>query len=145
MYLLQRLQGVRVYFSEVVGFCHSVVILTDGVNVHQAVVCDLDALEVREKPAHKNVMSCFISLKSKRSKFSENRGNASRTIRIKEVLVFFMCYLPGENVFAGIGVRKGTKLSDHHAFLCDGSHVGICFKIPAGKKKEFIPRHHNIY
>lgn len=53
MYLLQCLQGVRVYFSNVVGFCYSIKILTDGVNIHQAVVCDLNTLEVREKSANK--------------------------------------------------------------------------------------------
>ncbi len=52
-YLLQRLQGINVYFSDVVGFCYSIKILTDRVNVHQAVVCDLNTLEVREKPANK--------------------------------------------------------------------------------------------
>lgn len=51
MYLLQRLQGIRVYFGDEVGFCDGVEILTDGENVHQAVVCDLNALEVREEPA----------------------------------------------------------------------------------------------
>lgn len=51
MYLLQCLQGVGVYFSDVVGFCYSIKILTNRVNIHQAVVCDLNTLEVREKPA----------------------------------------------------------------------------------------------
>lgn len=53
IYLLQRLQGISVYFSEVVGFCYSIVILTDRVNIHQAVVCHLNTLEVREKPEEK--------------------------------------------------------------------------------------------
>lgn len=53
MYLLQRLQGINVYFSDVVGFCYGIEILTNRVNVHQAVVCDLNTLEVREKPANK--------------------------------------------------------------------------------------------
>lgn len=53
MYLLQCLQGVRVNFSDVVGFCYGIKILTNRVNIHQAVVCDLNALEVREKPANK--------------------------------------------------------------------------------------------
>lgn len=43
--------------------------------------------------------------------------------------------LPGENVFAGVGVRKGTKLSDHHTLLCDGSHIRICSDKP-GQSKE---------
>ncbi len=54
LYLLQCLQGFNVYFSDEVGFCYSVEILTNRVNVHQAVVCDLNALEVGEKPANKN-------------------------------------------------------------------------------------------
>lgn len=53
MYLLQRLQGVDIYFGDEVGFCYSVKVLTNRVNVHQAVVCDLNTLEVREKPANK--------------------------------------------------------------------------------------------
>lgn len=51
MYLLQCLQRVRVYFSDVVGFRYSIKVLADRVDVHQAVVCDLHTLEVREKPA----------------------------------------------------------------------------------------------
>lgn len=53
VYLLQCLQGVSVYFSDVVGFCYSIKVLTDRVDIHQAVVCDLNTLEVREKPANK--------------------------------------------------------------------------------------------
>ena len=59
MYLLQRIQGLNVYFSDEVGFCYSIKILSDGVNVHQAVVCDLNTLEVREKPANDRNRCCI--------------------------------------------------------------------------------------
>lgn len=51
MYLLQSLQRICVDFSDVVGFCCSIIILTNRVDTHQAVVCDLNTLEVSEKPA----------------------------------------------------------------------------------------------
>lgn len=51
LYLLQGLQGVRVYFCDEVGFCYGIEILTNRINIHQAVVCHFNALEVREKPA----------------------------------------------------------------------------------------------
>lgn len=53
MYLLQCLQSFNVHFSDEVGFCHGIEILTNRVNIHQAVVCDLNTLEVGEKPANK--------------------------------------------------------------------------------------------
>lgn len=53
MYLLQCLQGVSVYFRDEVGFCYSIKVLTNRVHVHQAVVCDLNTLEVGEEPASK--------------------------------------------------------------------------------------------
>lgn len=37
-----------------------------------------------------------------------------------------VCVSPGEDVFTWIWVCKCPKLSDHHTFLCDGSHVCIC-------------------
>lgn len=50
-YLLQRLQGFGVNFSDVVGFCYGIKVLANRVDIHQAVVCDLNTLEVRKKPA----------------------------------------------------------------------------------------------
>lgn len=52
MYLLQRLQGIGVHFSDEVGFCTRIVIFSNRVDIHQAVVCDLHSLEVCEKPAN---------------------------------------------------------------------------------------------
>lgn len=46
MYLLQCLQGVRVYFSDEVGFSYSIKILTNRINIHQAVVRHLYTFEV---------------------------------------------------------------------------------------------------
>lgn len=59
VYLLQCLQGVGVHFSDVVGFCDSIKVLTNRVHVHQAVVCHLDSLEVREKPRGKKRFGCL--------------------------------------------------------------------------------------
>lgn len=53
IYLLQCLQGVGIHFCDVVGFCDSIKILTNRVNIHQAVVCHLNTLEVREEPRSK--------------------------------------------------------------------------------------------
>lgn len=53
-YLLQCLQGLRVHLSDVVGFRHSIKILAHRVDVHQAVVCDFNPLEVWEKPKSKS-------------------------------------------------------------------------------------------
>lgn len=50
MYLLQCLQGVRVYFSDEVGFSYSIKILTNRIDIHQAVVRHLYTFEVWEKP-----------------------------------------------------------------------------------------------
>ena len=50
MYLLQCLQSVSVHFSDVVGFCTCIVIFSNRVDIHQAVVCDLNSFEVCEKP-----------------------------------------------------------------------------------------------
>lgn len=57
VYLLQCLQGVSVHFCDVVGFCDGIKILTNGVNIHQAVVSHLHTLEVREEPRGKKRFS----------------------------------------------------------------------------------------
>ena len=61
-HLLGRLQSVRVDFGDEVGFRHSVVVLADRVNVHQAVICHLNTLEVREKPAKQKTIIYIYSL-----------------------------------------------------------------------------------
>lgn len=62
MYLLQCLQGISVYFSEVVGFCYSIKILTNRIDIHQAVVCDLNTFEVREKPANREKKEKIVAV-----------------------------------------------------------------------------------
>lgn len=42
---------------------------------------------------------------------------------------------PGENIFAGIRVRKGAELSDHNTLLCDGSHIAVCFEKPKCRRE----------
>lgn len=120
-YLLQCLQSFSVHFCDVVGFCDRIKILANWVNIHQAVVCDLDTLEVREKPANKKRLRIWaftaISLRKRHD---------------------FSCSLPGENVFAGVGVGERAELSDHHTLLCDCSHVCICSDKPAGKIKRYL-------
>lgn len=67
MYLLQGLQGVSVHFCDVIGFRHSIVILTNGVNIHQAVVCHLNTLEVREKPTNKRMNMLHLEMNSSKT------------------------------------------------------------------------------
>ena len=59
LHLLGGLQSVRVDFSDEVGFCHCVIVLADRVNVHQAIICHLHTLEVREKPAEQKTIIYF--------------------------------------------------------------------------------------
>ena len=128
MYLLQRLQGVRVYFSDEVGFRHGVKVLTNREDVHQAVVCDLNTLEVREKPGEKNDIFQKASCQWWKMR-KEPRGQYIMMDRDK--IEFEFCSdSPGENVLAGIRIRKRTELSDHHTLLCDGAHIRICFDKP---------------
>lgn len=71
IYLLQCVQGVCVHFCDIVGFCDSIKVLTNRVNIHQAVVCHLNALEVREKPRSKkrfgllDFIYCLVKILSK--------------------------------------------------------------------------------
>lgn len=51
-YFFERVQCFSVNFRNEVGFCNSIVILSDWVNIYKAVVSDLNSLEVREKPAN---------------------------------------------------------------------------------------------
>lgn len=53
VYLLQCVQGVGIHFSDIVGFCDSIKVLTNRVDIHQAVVCHLHTLEVGEKPRNR--------------------------------------------------------------------------------------------
>lgn len=51
---------------------------------------------------------------------------------------FSACDKPGENVLAGIGVRKGAELSDDNTLLCDGSHVSISSDKPTRQKLQIM-------
>lgn len=54
MYLLQCLQSIWVYFSDVVCFSYGIKVLTNRIDVHQAVVCDLNTLKVGKESAHRH-------------------------------------------------------------------------------------------
>lgn len=49
-----------------------------------------------------------------------------------------MCHKPGENVLAGIRVRKGAELGDDNTLLCDGSHVSISSDKPTRQKLQIV-------
>jgi len=54
-YLFQGFQGVHIYFGDIISLRDSIKILSDGVDVHQAVVCHLNTFEIWEEPVKKNV------------------------------------------------------------------------------------------
>lgn len=49
-YLFQGFQGFHIDFSDKISLCDSIKILSNRVNIHQAVVCHLNAFEIREEP-----------------------------------------------------------------------------------------------
>lgn len=56
VYLLQCLQSLSVDFGNVVSLRYGVIVLSHGIDIHQAVVCDLNTFEVGEKPANKKIL-----------------------------------------------------------------------------------------
>lgn len=52
-YLFQGFQGVHIYFGDIISLRDSIIILSDRVDVHQAVVCHLNTFEIREEPVKK--------------------------------------------------------------------------------------------
>lgn len=132
-HLLHSLQGVGIHLGDVVGLCHGVEVLTDWIDVHHAVVCHLYASEVGEEPAHNQAGAQSIFKQNTFSSppkfvmelFDDSASRSGVSWASQE--------LPGEDVFAGVWVRRGSKLRDHQPLFCHGAHVSICSEEPVEK------------